>query len=62
MLLALEKHLGEIAGTGELLINFTERVTKLDREAGILKEAMSTPSHPLITMKQHHFSSANNIL
>ena len=51
MLLALEKHLGEIAGTGELLINFTGRVIKLDREAAILKEAMSTPSHPLITMQ-----------
>ena len=51
MLLALEKHLGEIAATGELLINFGDRVTKLEREQAILKEAVSTPSHPLITMQ-----------
>lgn len=51
VLLALEKHLGEIASAGDSLIVLQEKITKLDREANILKDAVSTPSHPLITMQ-----------
>ena len=51
VLLALEKHLGEIASAGEQLIGLQEKIVKVDREANILKEAVNTPSHPLITMQ-----------
>lgn len=51
MLLALELHLDEITKTGEKLTTYHEVTLKLDRQAEILKDAVNTPNHPLITMQ-----------
>ena len=51
MLLALELHLDEITKTGEKLTTYHEVTLKLDRQAEILKDALNTPNHPLITMQ-----------
>ena len=51
VLLALELHLDEITKTGEKLTTYHEVTLKLDRQAEILKDAVSTPNHPLITMQ-----------
>ncbi len=51
MLEALELHVGEIAKTGEKLANYHEVIIQLDRQNEILRDALSTPDHPLITMQ-----------
>ncbi len=51
VLVALELHLGEIAKTGEKLANYHETIIQLDRQNEILRDALSTPDHPLITMQ-----------
>ena len=51
VLLALELHLDEITKTGEKLTTYHEVTLKLDRQAEILKDAVNTPNHPLITMQ-----------
>ena len=51
VLLALELHLDEIAKTGEKLAAYHERNILLDRQVEILKEAISSPDHPLISMQ-----------
>ena len=51
MLLALELHLDEITKTGVKLTTYHEVTLKLDRQAEILKDAVNTPNHPLITMQ-----------
>lgn len=51
VLLALELHLNEITKIGEKLTTYNEVTIKLDKQADILKEAVTTPNHPLITMQ-----------
>ena len=54
VLLALELHLDEITKTGEKLTTYHEVTLKLDRQAEILKDAVNTPNHPLITMQDKY--------
>ena len=51
VLLALEKHLNDIALTSEQMVGYQEKIGKLDKEISILTEAVSTPNHPLISMQ-----------
>ena len=51
VLLALEKHLNDIAWTSEQMVGYQEKIGKLDKEISILTEAVSTPNHPLISMQ-----------
>ena len=51
MLLALELHLDEIAKTGEKLASYHGITLQLERQAEILKDAINTPDHPLISMQ-----------
>jgi PI-3-kinase-related kinase SMG-1 len=51
VLLALEHHLDEIAGTGEKLVMLNELIVKIDKQMDIFKDAISTPDHPLISMQ-----------
>lgn len=51
VLLALELYLEEIAKTGEKLASFQDQIAKLDTQVEILRDAVSMPDHPLITMQ-----------
>ena len=51
VLQSLEQHLGEIASTGEKLLSSNESVSQLDKQSEVLKEALSIPNHPLISMQ-----------
>lgn len=51
VLLALEKHLYDIAFTSEQMVSYQDKIVKLDKEISILTEALSTPNHPLISMQ-----------
>eukprot|EP00731_Ephydatia_muelleri_P029201 Em0020g845a len=51
VLLSLEHHLGEIATTSEKLQSSNDSVSQLDKQSEVLKEALSIPNHPLISMQ-----------
>ena len=51
VLLALELYLEEITKTGEKLASYQDLIGKLDMQVEILRDALSTPNHPLITMQ-----------
>ena len=51
VLRSLEMHLNEIATATEHLCDHQEQQTKLDEQADILREALQSPNHPLITMQ-----------
>ena len=51
VLQSLEGHLGAIAMTTELLCDHQDQQMKLDEQADILREALQSPNHPLITMQ-----------
>ena len=51
VLLALEKHLSEIASTSEQLIIYQEKISKFDKETSILHDAITAPNHPFISMQ-----------
>lgn len=51
VLRSLEVHLGAIAMTTEHLCDHQDQQTKLDQQADILREALQSPNHPLITMQ-----------
>ena len=51
VLLTLELHLDEIAKTGEKLAAYHDVIIQLDRQAGIFRDAINTPDHPLIAMQ-----------
>ena len=51
VLLALEHHLDEIATTGEKLVSLNDLILRTDRQMDILKDAVSTTDHPLISMQ-----------
>ena len=51
-LLALEVYNDEIAKTGEKLASYQDVVTRLDQQAEILRDAVNTPDHPIITMQE----------
>ena len=50
-LMSLEHHLGEIANTAEKFQSSNESVSHLDKQSEVLKEALSIPNHPLISMQ-----------
>ena len=49
--MSLEHHLGEIANTAEKFQSSNESVSHLDKQSEVLKEALSIPNHPLISMQ-----------
>lgn len=51
MLQSLEGHLGAIAMTTEHLCDHQDQQTRLDQQVDILREALQSPNHPLITMQ-----------
>ena len=51
VLRSLEIHLGAIATTTEHLCDHQDHQTKLDQQADILRDALQSPNHPLITMQ-----------
>ena len=51
MLQSLEGHLGAIATTTEDLCDHQDQQTRLDQQVDILREALQSPNHPLITMQ-----------
>ncbi len=51
VLLSLELYFDEIAKTGEKLTSYQDAMSRLDNQAEILKDALSTPNHPLIAMQ-----------
>ena len=54
VLTALKGNMNEIATTGEQTGVLSERISKLEKEAGILNDAVTSPNHPLITMQDRY--------
>ncbi len=52
VLLSLELYLDEIAKTGNKLASYNSVVARLDNQAEILRDALSTPDHPLVSMQE----------
>ena len=52
VLLSLELYFDEIAKTGDKLASYTSVFTRLDHQAAILRDAVNTPNHPLISMQE----------
>ena len=60
VLLSLEHHLGEIATTSEKLQSSNDSVSQLDKQSEVLKEALSIPNHPLISMQDRSVRGGSN--
>ena len=51
VLLSLELYFDEISKTGEKLTSYQDVLARLDNQAEILRDALTTPDHPLIAMQ-----------
>ena len=52
VLLSLELYFDEIAKTGHKLASYQDIFVRLDRQMEILRDAVNTPDHPLISMQE----------
>lgn len=52
VLLSLELDFGKIAKTSEKLSSYQDVFTRLDHQVEILRDAVNSPDHPLITMQE----------
>jgi PI-3-kinase-related kinase SMG-1 len=62
VLLALEKHLNDIASTSNQMVTYQEKISKLDKEVSILHDATTTPNHPLISMQDRSAISSTTCI